>query len=75
MRLSIQLDREDDGRWLAEIPDLPGVMAYGIARDQSIGAVERLAVEVIADRIAHGELPESCFNLSFAVQDDQLVGI
>ena len=75
MRLSIELDREDDGRWIAEIPDLPGVMAYGMARDQAIGAVERLAVEVIAGRIAHGELPESFFNLSFAVKDEQLAGV
>ena len=75
MRLSIELDREDDGRWIAEIPDLPGVMTYGATRDQAIGAVERLAVDVIADRVAHGELPESSFNISFSIQDEQLAGV
>ncbi|MGA3025662.1 MAG: type II toxin-antitoxin system HicB family antitoxin [Bryobacteraceae bacterium] len=64
---SIELDREDDGRWIAEIPELPGVMAYGAKREEAIGAVQRLAVEVVADRIAHGELPDASFNLAFAV--------
>jgi predicted RNase H-like HicB family nuclease len=75
MQLSIALDREDDGRWIAEVPSLPGVMAYGAARDLAIAAVERLAVEVIADRIAHRELPESAFNFSFIVSDEQLAGV
>jgi predicted RNase H-like HicB family nuclease len=75
MRLRIELDREDDGRWIAEIPSLPGVMVYGATRDQAIAAVERLAVDVIADRVAHGELSESCFNLTFNVQDKQLAGV
>ena len=65
MRLSIELDREDDGRWIAEPAELLGVLAYGGTRDQAIAAVERLAIEVVADRIAHGELPQSCFNLAF----------
>jgi predicted RNase H-like HicB family nuclease len=53
LQLSIELDREDGGRWIAKIPSRPGVMAYGAARDRAIAAVERLAVEVIADCIAH----------------------
>lgn len=75
MRLSVELDLEDDGRWIAEVPELPGVMAYGKTRDEAIGAVELLAVEVVADRIAHRELPASCFNLAFSVSDEQLASI
>jgi predicted RNase H-like HicB family nuclease len=75
MQLSIELDREEDGRWIAEVLELPGVMVYGSTRDEAIGAVERLAVEVIADRVAHGELPQSSFNLAFVVKDEQLAGI
>jgi predicted RNase H-like HicB family nuclease len=68
--LSIELEREDDGRWIAEVPELPGVMVYGARPDEAIENVERLAVEVVSDRIAHGELPASCFNLTFAVPRD-----
>jgi predicted RNase H-like HicB family nuclease len=75
MRLSVELEREEDGRWIAEVPELPGVMAYGPTREQAIAAVERLAVEVVADRIAHREFPESCFNLAFSIADEQLAGI
>jgi predicted RNase H-like HicB family nuclease len=52
VKLTIELDREDDGRWIAEVLELPGVMCYGQTRDQAIGNAERLAIEVIADRIA-----------------------
>jgi predicted RNase H-like HicB family nuclease len=75
MQLSIELEREEDGRWIAEALELPGVMAYGVTRDEAVGAVERLAVEVISDRVAHGELPASSFNLSFTVLDEQLAGL
>ena len=59
MRLTIEFEQEDDGRWIAEVPELPGVMAYGATRDQAAAKVEVLAVEVIADRIAQGEAPAS----------------
>ena len=59
VNLTIDLDREEDGRWIAEVVELPGVMSYGQSRDEAICNAERLAIEVIADRIAHGELP-SC---------------
>ena len=52
----IEVEQEADGRWIAEIVDLPGVMAYGTMRDQAIGAVEALALRVVADRIEHGEV-------------------
>jgi len=52
----IEVEQEADGRWIAEIGDLPGVMAYGVTRDQAIGAVEALALRVVANRLEHGEV-------------------
>ena len=72
MNLSIELDREDDGRWIAEALELPGVMTYGSTREEAISNTERLAIEVIADRIQHGELPPSALNVSFHVLREQL---
>jgi predicted RNase H-like HicB family nuclease len=66
------LDREEDGRWIAEALELPGVMCYGQTRDEAISNAERLAIEVIADRIAHGELPSSSLGVSFTIPDEQL---
>lgn len=57
--MRIELDREDDGRWIAEVPDLPGVIAYGKTRKEAISKVQSLALRVIADRLDHGEgIPE-----------------
>jgi len=57
--LKIEFDREDDGRWVAEIAALPGVMAYGSTREEARGRVEALALRTLADRIDHGEdVPE-----------------
>jgi predicted RNase H-like HicB family nuclease len=70
--LSIELDREDEGRWIAEVLELPGVMCYGSTREEAIGNAERLAIEVIADRISHGEMPPSAQNVSFQILSEQL---
>jgi predicted RNase H-like HicB family nuclease len=53
--LPIEIDREDDGRWIAEVPDLPGVMVYGATREQAIAKVRALALRVVAERIECGE--------------------
>ena len=74
VRVSIELDREDDGRWIAEAPELPGVMAYGDTREDAISNTERLAVEVIADRIKHDELPPSALNVSFQALSERPAG-
>ena len=55
MNFRIDLDREVDGRWIAEVPDLPGVMVYGKTRAEAIANVQSLTSKVIADRIEHGE--------------------
>jgi predicted RNase H-like HicB family nuclease len=57
--MKIDIEKEEDGRWIAEVPDLPGVLAYGKTREDAIAKVEALALRVIADRIDHGEtIPE-----------------
>lgn len=57
--MKIEIEREDDGRWIAEIPELPGVMAYGIRRNEAISKAQVLALRVLADRLEHGEqIPE-----------------
>lgn len=57
--LKIEFEKEDDGRWIAEIPILPGVMAYGVTREEARGKVEALALRTLADRLEHGEdVPE-----------------
>lgn len=55
MRLATETEQEADGRWLAEIAELPGTMAYGQTRVEAITRVETLALRVIADRLKHGE--------------------
>lgn len=57
--MQIEIEREDDGRWLAEIPDLPGVMVYGPTQAEAAAKVKALALRVMADRLEHGEsIPE-----------------
>jgi len=59
MQLSIEVEQEEDGRWLTEVPELPEVLAYGQNREDAITRVKALALRVLADRIEHGEvLPE-----------------
>jgi predicted RNase H-like HicB family nuclease len=53
--LRIELDREDDGRWIAEVPALPGVLAYGNSEVEARAHATSLALRVIADRIDNGE--------------------
>jgi predicted RNase H-like HicB family nuclease len=55
MSLKVEVDREDDGRWIAEVPELPGVLAYGQARQEAVDKAEALALRVIADRLENGE--------------------
>ena len=57
--MKIEVDREEDGRWIAEIPDLPGVIVYGVTQQEAVSKAEALALRVIADRLDHGEtVPE-----------------
>jgi predicted RNase H-like HicB family nuclease len=55
MKFTLECEREDDGRWIAEVPLLPGVLAYGISADAAMSKVEVLALRVLAERQEHGE--------------------
>jgi predicted RNase H-like HicB family nuclease len=56
---AVDLDREVDGRWIAEVPAIPGAIVYGSSPEQAISTVRRLAADVIEDRRVHGEpLPD-----------------
>ena len=57
MTLTVEIEREDDGRWLAEIPALSGVMAYGQDRAEAVARVQALALRVIAEQLEHREAP------------------
>ncbi len=74
MDLTIELDREEDGRWIGEAPELPGVMTYGASLEEAVSNTERLAIEVIADRIQHGELPATALSVRFRVLSVQVAG-
>lgn len=55
MKFELECEREEDGRWLAEVPQLPGVLAYGSTADEAMSKAEVLALRVLADRLEHGE--------------------
>ncbi len=58
-QFTVKLDRETDGRWIAEIPALPGAMCYGLSKEEASRKVEALALRILADRIENGdEAPE-----------------
>lgn len=65
MHLTVETEREEDGRWIAEVPDLAGVLAYGDTRDQAIARAEALALRVIADRLEHAEAGPDLVSVSF----------
>jgi predicted RNase H-like HicB family nuclease len=60
----IELDREEDGRWIAEIHDLPGVLCYGATRDEAIARIQALALRVLAERLEHAEAPAELLEVS-----------
>lgn len=62
---TIELEQETDGRMIAAIPSMPGVMAYGETRELAITSVMALALRVIADRLEHGELPGTPLTFAF----------
>jgi len=65
-KFQIEFEQEEDGRWIAEVSDLSGVLAYGATREEALAAVQALALRVLADRLEHGEaVPEKLLNVSF----------
>lgn len=65
-QLKIELEQEEDGRWIGEVPMLPGVMVYAQTRAEALTAVQASALRVMADRLEYSEaVPEELLNVSF----------
>jgi predicted RNase H-like HicB family nuclease len=62
----VESEQEDDGRWLAEVIELPGVLAYGETEQAALSKVQALALRVIAERLEHGEAGPDLLSISFA---------
>lgn len=67
MRFTLEIERETDGRWIAEVLDLPGVMVYGQTRIEAIALAKALALRVLADKIEHEEALTDLVDISFVV--------
>lgn len=66
MNFEIECEREDDGRWVAEVRQLPGVLAYGTSRDEAMAKAQILALRVLAERLEHGESRPQSISISVA---------
>jgi predicted RNase H-like HicB family nuclease len=64
MNFTLECEQEDDGRWLAEVLDLPGALAYGATKDGAMAKAEALALPVLAERLEHGEARPMVINIS-----------
>jgi predicted RNase H-like HicB family nuclease len=62
----VEVEQEEDGRWLAEVLELPGVLAYGPTQDAAVSKVRALALRVVAERLEHGEAGPQLLSISFA---------
>ena len=59
MNLTIEIEQEEDGRFIAEVIDFPGVLAYGQIREEAVARVQALALRVLAEKLEHGEVTHS----------------
>jgi predicted RNase H-like HicB family nuclease len=66
MTFTVEYEQEDDGRWLAEVLELRGVLAYGATHEEAIARAQAIALRVLADRLEHGEGANELMNISFA---------
>jgi predicted RNase H-like HicB family nuclease len=66
MQFTIETEQENDGRWIAEVVEIPGVMKYGATRQEAIGHAEALALRVVAERIELGEQTIQPISITFA---------
>lgn len=65
MELIIEFEQEDDGRWIAEVTNMPGILVYGMDRDQAMTQVKALALRVLADQIEQGEYTVPLDHIAF----------
>jgi predicted RNase H-like HicB family nuclease len=66
MTFTVEIEQEDDGRWIAEVLELPGVLTYGQTPGEATAKVQALALRVVADRLEHGEAGPDLLSISFA---------
>lgn len=66
MDFTLQFEQEADGRWLAEVPELPGVLAYGATSNAALVQAEMLALRVLAEQLEHGEAQPQSIRLLLA---------
>jgi len=66
MKFTIEHEREEDGRWIAEVPELPGVLAYGATADEAMAKAEVLALRVLAERLEQNEAGPQPISIGFA---------
>ena len=69
MKLTFEIEREADGRWIAEVPEIEGVMAYGQTRAEAMARAEALALRALAERIEHGEAGPIPLSISIAAAE------
>jgi predicted RNase H-like HicB family nuclease len=68
MIFTVEYEQEEDGRWLAEVSELPGVLAYGRTSEEAAAKAQALALRVLADRIEHGEGASELLSITFAAE-------
>jgi predicted RNase H-like HicB family nuclease len=66
MTFTVDYEQEEDGRWIAEVLELPGVMVYGATREEALAKAQALALRVVAERLDHGEMLAEPLNILFA---------
>lgn len=66
MKFTIESEQEEDGRWLAEVLELPGVMVYGQTKQEALAKAQALALRALAERLEHGEMLAEPLNILFA---------
>ena len=66
MTFTVEYEQDEDGRWLAEVLELPGALAYGQTSEEAVDKAQALALRVLADRLEHGEGAHEFVNITFA---------
>lgn len=65
MRLTLEFEQETDGRWIAEVSELSGALAYGATKEEAAANVKAVALRVVADQLEHGETDANLDDISF----------
>ena len=65
MTFKVDIEQEEDGRWIAEVVELPGTLAYGDTQEEARARVQALALRVVAERLEHGETGPDLLNITF----------